>query len=226
MARKSKGKGKGKGKHTKKANSKISTTKKKGGVYQMGGADWDTGTPYIAYVGKTSSTKDQIKVTKGGTVGGVNEIEMKENYIFLAIEADNAKLDAGGVKIKEADKFRLLTTDELKNIQESIKTPPDGLVVGGKNSLNALITSGADAEIMKYKSPVDASKMVSLKLSDVNRQDVSKVPVVRMIVGVEKTAGTNIEVKSATPADDINNTTYILVINMTGGRTPEIAQRA
>tara|TARA_B110001469_G_C9462772_1_gene233059 strand:+ start:65 stop:673 length:609 start_codon:yes stop_codon:yes gene_type:complete len=77
MARKSKGKAKGK------AKGKGKHTKKKGGVYQMGGAaGWGTGTTYTAQVG-TGTNGGQIKVSpSGGAVGGIfTEID---NYLIAA----------------------------------------------------------------------------------------------------------------------------------------------
>ena len=57
-------------------------------------------------------------------------------------------------------------------------------------------------------------------------QTANTVPVVRMIVGNDETdtiKNNGKEVKSNNTAND--EVTYILVIDMSGGRTPKIAQR-
>jgi len=214
------------GKNSKKKQNKGKKkvpTKKKGGVYQMGGG-FIKGADY-----STQIDGNTIKVTKMTGAGQIHEIVMKENYLFLAIMADNANLDSGNIQIKKANKFRLLTEAELANIEQSIDATgasPDASG-GAKAKLADLLAAGkGGGEIMKYNSVNPANERVSLKMDDKGTQTATTVPVVRMIVGKDETdvsKNNGKEVQSNTPAND--KITYILVIDMSTSRTPTITQR-
>ena len=216
------------GKKSKKIKTKVKkkgNTKKKGGVYQMGGATT------VNYTATYSNIDDGIKVTKMTGAGQIHKIEMKGGYLFFAIDNMNP-LDKV-VNIVDTDKLRLLTADELDNINASKKpenpehngwasSNPFAMGLSGLIGAIPAVDTPPVGSILKYNAIKPVGERVSLMLGTGIAQGDNSVPILRMIVGADTThsgasADAATEVKTATPAND--KATYILVVNMSAEAT-------